>query len=149
MSWHIHSTLLRDPSIAQFKQRNRARNNVDRASIMARFSQYCAIHPKIELLLYLSATARNLRDSAGEILAEADAQLCGRSDHLGKLWERARCQRGGSICDQLSGGREVTETEPGVYRRTEITDGYRVFELMSLLPGTGFTVHITKLRGQE
>jgi hypothetical protein len=50
----------------------------------------------------------------------------------------------------LSGGREVTETEPGVYRRTEITgDGYRVFELISLLPGTGFTVHITKLRGQE
>ena len=50
----------------------------------------------------------------------------------------------------LSGGREVTETEPGVYRRTEITgDGYRVFELMSLLPGTGFTVHLTKLRGQQ
>jgi hypothetical protein len=50
----------------------------------------------------------------------------------------------------LSGGRQVTETEPGVYRRTEITgDGYRVFELMSLLPGTGFTVHLTKLRGQQ
>jgi hypothetical protein len=47
----------------------------------------------------------------------------------------------------LSGGREVAETEPGVYRRTDITgDGYRVFELMSLLPKTGFTAHLTKLQ---
>ena len=47
----------------------------------------------------------------------------------------------------LSGGREVTETEPGIYRRTDITgDGYRVFELTSLLPSTGFTIHITKIR---
>lgn len=49
----------------------------------------------------------------------------------------------------LRGGREVTETEPGVYRRTDITgDGYRVFELMSLLPSAGFTIHITKIRDQ-
>ncbi|MGC1296960.1 MAG: DUF6569 family protein [Alloacidobacterium sp.] len=47
----------------------------------------------------------------------------------------------------LSGGREVAETEPGVYRRTDITgDGYRVFELISLLPKTGFTAHLTKLQ---
>ncbi len=47
----------------------------------------------------------------------------------------------------LSGGREVTETEPGVYRRIDTTgDGYRVFELVSLLPSTGFTLHITKIR---
>ena len=50
----------------------------------------------------------------------------------------------------LAGGREVTETEPGVYRRTDITgDGYRVFELMSLLPSAGFTVHITKIRDYD
>jgi hypothetical protein len=47
----------------------------------------------------------------------------------------------------LSGGREIVETESSVYRRTDITgDGYRVFELMSLLPRTGFLVHITKIR---
>jgi len=46
----------------------------------------------------------------------------------------------------LSGGREVVETEPGVYRRSDITgDGYRVFELTSLLPKAEFDVHITKL----
>jgi hypothetical protein len=47
----------------------------------------------------------------------------------------------------LSGGREVVETESGVYRRTDITgDDYRVFELMSLLPKAEFNVHITKIR---
>lgn len=49
--------------------------------------------------------------------------------------------------NNLNGGREIVETESSVYRRTDITgDGYRVFELMSLLPKTGFVVHITKMR---
>ncbi len=49
--------------------------------------------------------------------------------------------------DNLGGGREIVETEPNVYRRTDIAgNGYRVFELMSLLPKTGFIVHITKMR---
>jgi len=49
--------------------------------------------------------------------------------------------------DVLTGGREVVETEPEVYRRTDITgDGFRVFELTALLPKTGFDVHITKIR---
>ncbi len=48
--------------------------------------------------------------------------------------------------NSLSGGREVVETEPGVYRRTDITgDGYRVFELTSLLPKWEFEVHLTKM----
>lgn len=49
--------------------------------------------------------------------------------------------------DSLSGGREIVETEASVYRRTDVTgEGYRVFELVSLLPKTGFIVHITKMR---
>jgi hypothetical protein len=52
--------------------------------------------------------------------------------------------------DKLSGSREVAETEPGIYRRTDITgEGYRIFELISLLPNAGFTVHLTKIRMQE
>jgi hypothetical protein len=52
-----------------------------------------------------------------------------------------------SYVSNLGGRHEVAETEPGVYRRTDITgDGYRVFELMSLLPKTEFDVHITKIR---
>jgi hypothetical protein len=48
--------------------------------------------------------------------------------------------------DRLGGGREVVETEPNVFRRSDITgDGYRVFQLTALLPKTGFNVHITKI----
>jgi hypothetical protein len=47
----------------------------------------------------------------------------------------------------LTGGREIVEAEPEVYRRTDITgDGFRVFELTALLPKTGFKVNITKIR---
>jgi len=47
--------------------------------------------------------------------------------------------------DDMDGRRQVSEVEPGVYRHTEITgDGYKVFELTSLLPKTGFDVHIAK-----
>lgn len=50
-----------------------------------------------------------------------------------------------AFVDDLTGRREVSESEPGVFRQTEITgDGYRVFELMSLLPKTDFQVHIAK-----
>jgi hypothetical protein len=48
--------------------------------------------------------------------------------------------------DELEGRREISESEPGVYRHTEIIgDGYRAFELTSLLPSTGFEVHISKM----
>jgi hypothetical protein len=48
--------------------------------------------------------------------------------------------------DSLSGNREVAETDPGVFRRSEITgEGYKVFTLTSLLPKTDFTVHLAKM----
>ncbi len=48
--------------------------------------------------------------------------------------------------DDLQGRHETAETEPGIYRQTEITgDGFKVFELMSLLPKTGFAVHVAKM----
>jgi ARG and Rhodanese-Phosphatase-superfamily-associated Protein domain len=48
--------------------------------------------------------------------------------------------------DDLQGTHETADTEPGVYRETEITgDGFKLFELKSLLPKTGFAVHIAKM----
>jgi hypothetical protein len=48
--------------------------------------------------------------------------------------------------DDLRGRHETADTEPGVYRQSEITgDGFKVFELTSLLPKTGFAVHVTKM----
>ncbi|MGB8770477.1 MAG: DUF6569 family protein [Candidatus Korobacteraceae bacterium] len=48
--------------------------------------------------------------------------------------------------DQIHGNREVTETEPGLFRRTEISgDGYRVFSLTSLISKPEYTVHFAKM----
>jgi len=42
--------------------------------------------------------------------------------------------------------RETVESEPGVYRRTELDgEGFTAFELTTLLPGTGFDIHIAKM----
>ena len=48
--------------------------------------------------------------------------------------------------EDLDGTRQTVESEPGVYRHTEIWGrGFRAFELASLLPKTGFDVHISKM----
>jgi hypothetical protein len=48
--------------------------------------------------------------------------------------------------DDLQGRHETAETEPGLYRQTEISgDGFKVFELTSLLPKTGFALHVAKM----
>ena len=48
--------------------------------------------------------------------------------------------------NRLQGKREVVENEPGLYRHTEISgDGFKVFELASLLRGTDFDLHLAKM----
>jgi hypothetical protein len=48
--------------------------------------------------------------------------------------------------DNLEARHETADIEPGVYRQTELTgDGFKVFELVSLLPKTGFALHIAKM----
>ena len=50
------------------------------------------------------------------------------------------------VLDNLEARHETADTEPGVYRQSERTgNGYKVFELTSLLPKTGFPVHIAKM----
>lgn len=54
-----------------------------------------------------------------------------------------------AFLDDFEGRRETVETEPGVYRRREIIgDAFTAFELTSLLPGTGFDIHLAKMQGQ-
>lgn len=46
----------------------------------------------------------------------------------------------------MEGRRETVESEPGLYRHTEIVgDGFRAFELTSLLPKAGFDLHVAKM----
>jgi hypothetical protein len=48
--------------------------------------------------------------------------------------------------NHMDGRHETVDSEPGLYRQTEIAgDGFRAFELMSLLPKTGFDLHVAKM----
>lgn len=48
--------------------------------------------------------------------------------------------------DRLQGRREIVESEPGLYRHTEVSgEGFKAFQLTSLLPNTGFDLHIAKM----
>jgi len=51
-----------------------------------------------------------------------------------------------AFLEDMNGRRETIENEPGVYRHTEATgDGFKAFSLTSLLPKTGFDVHVAKM----
>jgi hypothetical protein len=51
-----------------------------------------------------------------------------------------------AFLEDMEGRRETIESEPGIYRHTEINgDGFKAFALTSLLPKTGFDVHIAKM----
>jgi hypothetical protein len=46
----------------------------------------------------------------------------------------------------MHGRHETVDSEPGLYRHTEVTgDGFKAFELTSLFPKTGFAVHVAKM----
>jgi len=54
--------------------------------------------------------------------------------------------RAQAFLEDMEGRRETTESEPGVYRHTEVNgDGFKAFSLRSLLPKTGFEVHVAKM----
>ncbi len=92
------------------------------------------------------------------------ADLFASSDLLSRYWQKlARSYAAESLTtggtkgqadqksaqaflDRLSGNREVVETEPGVFRRAEITgDGYKVFTLTSLATAAHMDVHTAKM----
>lgn len=51
-----------------------------------------------------------------------------------------------SFLADMEGRRQIVESEPGIYRHTEVTgDDFKAFSLTSLLPKTGFDVHIAKM----
>ena len=54
--------------------------------------------------------------------------------------------RAQAFLGDMEGRREMIESEPGVYRHTEVSgDGFKAFSLTSLLPKTGFDVHVAKM----
>jgi sulfur carrier protein ThiS len=60
--------------------------------------------------------------------------------------ERPDVKAAQAFLQDFEGRRESVESDPGVFRRAEIFgDGFTAFELTSLLPGTGFDIHIAKM----
>ena len=79
-------------------------------------------------------------------MAETHPFLCCRFTNDGEQGGQANQKSAQVFLDQLHGNREVTETEPGLFRRTEISgDGYNVFALTSLVSKPEYTVHLTKM----
>ena len=51
-----------------------------------------------------------------------------------------------AFLENLQGNHEVVDTEAGLFREAEISgSNYKVFQLTSLLPNTGFDVHVAKM----
>jgi hypothetical protein len=54
--------------------------------------------------------------------------------------------RAQAFLENMEGRHETIENEPGVFRHTEVNgDGFKAFSLTSLLPKTGFEVHVAKM----
>jgi hypothetical protein len=59
---------------------------------------------------------------------------------------RATMAQAESFLTDMNGRKETIESEPGVFRHTEVNgNGFKVFALTSLLPKTGFDVHVAKM----
>jgi hypothetical protein len=64
----------------------------------------------------------------------------------GRSYGRPDMKEAQTFLDDFGARHESQETEPGVFRRTELTGSdFTAFALTSLLPGTGFDVHIAKM----
>ncbi|MDE3135198.1 MAG: hypothetical protein KGL59_01370 [Acidobacteriota bacterium] len=51
-----------------------------------------------------------------------------------------------AFLDNMEGNHQSVDIKPGLFRRTEISgDGFKVFVLASLLPKTGYDLHIAKM----
>lgn len=65
---------------------------------------------------------------------------------LGKQAVSADQKEAQAFVERLQGRHETVETEAGLFRHAEIKgDGYYVFTLTSLVPRTGFDLHIAKM----
>ena len=65
---------------------------------------------------------------------------------VGALEETITVTAAVPLVDISSGKRQTVETEPGLFRHVEVAGrGFRAFQLTSLLPQTGFDLHLSKM----
>ncbi len=88
-----------------------------------------------------------IRSYAAEALTQGlGIHLIQEGRGMGVRGERPGVKDAQAFLDDFGARHETEETEPGVFRRTELTGSdFTAFALTSLLPGTGFDVHIAKM----
>ena len=60
--------------------------------------------------------------------------------------EDVKADKAQAFLEEMDGRKEMIESEPGIYRQTEVDgDGFKAFSLTSLLPKTGFDLHVAKM----
>jgi hypothetical protein len=60
--------------------------------------------------------------------------------------EDVKAEKAQAFLDEMDGRKEMIESEPGIYRHTEVAgEGFKAFSLTSLLPKTGFDLHLAKM----
>ena len=60
--------------------------------------------------------------------------------------EDVKTEKAQAFLADMDGRRETIESEPGIFDTAEVTgDGFKVFSLTSLLPKTGFELHVAKM----
>ena len=81
-----------------------------------------------------------------KILAQAGTVLRGEAVVTRTKDRAADIGQAQDFLNHIDGRHETVDSEPGLYRHTEIAgDGFRAFELTSLLPKTGFDLHVAKM----
>ncbi len=94
----------------------------------------------------LFASSELLQDYWPKLIRSYAAEAVTGANYKGRIGQQSAQE----FIDSLAGNREVVETEPGVYRRSEISgDSSKVFTLTSLLPRTDFTVHVAKMTEEQ
>ncbi len=88
-----------------------------------------------------------IRSYAAEALTRRFGIHPTREEEKPGSWrERPDVKDAQAFLENFGARHEDEETEPGVFRRTELTgSGFTAFALTALLPGTGFDVHIAKM----
>jgi hypothetical protein len=148
---------------------------VQRASSYARVMQNPEVKQRVDSLAgpiqqRYQSLMRQLRDqnALGVVVAVNGrmvwADIFASTDLLAKYWPKlvrsyaaeavvtrieehqADSKQAQEFLDRIDGRHETVDSEPGLYRHTEISgDGFKAFELTSLLPKTGFDLHVAKM----
>lgn len=152
-----------------------ASNEISQTSSYAKVNENVVVKQQVDSIAKpieenYQSLIRQLRDrnAVGVVVAVNGriiwADIFASSDLLGKYWPKlvrsyaseavvtrakeieTTVAQAQSFLADMEGRREMIESEPGLYRHTEVTgDGFKAFALMSLLPKTGFDVHIAKM----